>query len=165
MNNVGSRTMAQAAGEEGDGQVRPAPQPGQGDLAASSNEGRAAGAAAPEDEAERLAAAQAERLRARAELEERSKANAAEALQSAAVAPAAPTPVLELHVIMMSDNTVQLRGPINDPEKFMALIAQAFFVLHNHTVTKVRAETEAAVRAQAKIPFMKRMLMRQGKAS
>lgn len=163
MNNVGSRTMAQAASEEGDGKVRPAPQPGRVESATPSDEGRAAGAAVPEDEAERLAAAQAERLRAREAMAASSKRNVDEVLQSAA--PAQPTPVTELHVVLLSDGTVQLRGPINDPEKFMALIAQAFFVLHNHTVTKVRAETEAAVRAQAKVPFMKRVFSRPGKTS
>lgn len=164
MNNVGSRTMAQAANAEGDGQVHPTPEQLEAEREKLYNPPPMPGTE-PEDEAARLAAAQAARLRARAELEARSKTNAAEVLQSAASPPVAPTAVIELHVLMMSDGTVQLRGPINDPEKFMALIAQAFFVLHNHTVTKVRAETEAAVRAQAKVPFMKRVFNRPGKTS
>lgn len=118
------------------------------------------------DEAARLAAAQAERLHARAALEERSKANVAEALaQGAAAVPAAPTVLAKLHVVLLSDNTVQVRGPMNDPLKFYDLLTQALFVLHNHTVAKVRQETEAAVRAQAKVPFMKRMFNRAGKSS
>lgn len=164
MNNVinegtkQAQQVAQSSSDE-DEQARPATQSGQ-DV-----EPEAAAVDAATLEAARLAEAQAARLRARAELEARSKTNAAEVLQSAASPPAAPIVVTELHVLMMSDGTVQLRGPINDPEKFMACIAQAFFVLYNHTVTKVRTETEAAVRAQAKVPFMKRMFSRQGKSS
>lgn len=183
MNNhdVGARSAVQAANEEGDGSVHPTPeqlQAAREKLDAPTEGQQAAPGMSPQDiepeatavdaatlEAARLAAAQAERLRARAELEARSKANAAEALASAVSPPVAPTAVAELHVLMMSDGTVQLRGPINDPERFMALIAQAFFVLHNHTVTKVRAETEAAVLARQKVPFMKRVFSRPGKAS
>lgn len=102
------------------------------------------------DEMERLAKQQAERLHRKEEQ------RAAEPPKSESPVPApgeAPIKkkIGEIYICQFEDGSIQVQGPINDPQKFLTLQLAATEVLFNHTMQKVAREVEIQVLARPKV--------------